>query len=97
LLIRYVLKAHFPPLIFIFINDSYILKAYRASFPNVVRWFTTCVNQKEFKEVVGEVVLAQTEIGGSASSSSGAAVTNAPKEKKEKKEKAPKVAFPSVI
>lgn len=29
--------------------------AYRAQFPNVLRWFLTIVNQPQFKDVIGEV------------------------------------------
>jgi elongation factor 1-gamma len=35
--------------------------AFRAPFPNTMRWFMTMVNQAEFKAVVGEVVLCATE------------------------------------
>jgi elongation factor 1-gamma len=35
---------------------------YLSSFTNVVRWFETCVNQKEFVAVVGPVVLAKKEL-----------------------------------
>ena len=31
--------------------------AYRGPFPNVNRWFLTCVNQPQFKAILGEVVL----------------------------------------
>jgi elongation factor 1-gamma len=31
--------------------------AYRAKFPNVTRWFTTCVNQPEFVAIMGPVEL----------------------------------------
>lgn len=27
---------------------------YRGHYPNVLRWFTTCVNQPQFKAVIGE-------------------------------------------
>jgi len=35
--------------------------AFRAPFPHVVRWFLTSVNQPNFKAVLGEVKLAETE------------------------------------
>ena len=31
--------------------------AYRGKFPNVTRWFTTCVNQPQFSAIMGEVTL----------------------------------------
>ena len=31
--------------------------AFREPYVNVNRWFTTCVNQPQFKEVLGEVQL----------------------------------------
>jgi hypothetical protein len=34
---------------------------HRAAYGNVNRWFVTCVNQPQFKAVVGDAVLAQTE------------------------------------
>ncbi|TPX73927.1 hypothetical protein CcCBS67573_g04796, partial [Chytriomyces confervae] len=33
--------------------------SFRASFKNVTRWFVTCVNQTQFKDVLGEVKLAE--------------------------------------
>lgn len=33
--------------------------AYRKNFPNVTRWFTTCVNQPEFVAIMGEVKLCE--------------------------------------
>jgi len=35
--------------------------AFLAPFGNVVRWFTTCINQPQFKAVIGEVVFATEE------------------------------------
>jgi len=37
-------------------------KAYLKPFTNVVRWFQTCVNQPEFKAVIGEVVMCKKEL-----------------------------------
>uniref|UniRef100_A0A8C5ABQ8 Eukaryotic translation elongation factor 1 gamma n=1 Tax=Gadus morhua TaxID=8049 RepID=A0A8C5ABQ8_GADMO len=33
--------------------------AFRQPYPNVTRWFTTCVNQPQFKAVLGEVKLCE--------------------------------------
>mmetsp|Transcript_20433 Transcript_20433/g.33572 ORF Transcript_20433/g.33572 Transcript_20433/m.33572 type:complete len:437 (+) Transcript_20433:91-1401(+) len=54
--------------------------AYRADFPCVQRWFTTVVNQPQFKAVVGEVVLCETEL-----TASGAPAPAAGGGKKDKK------------
>lgn len=35
---------------------------YRKAFPCVTRWFNTCVNQPQFKAVVGTVQLAKEEM-----------------------------------
>lgn len=35
---------------------------YRKAFPCVTRWFTTCVNQPQFKAVIGTVELAKEEM-----------------------------------
>jgi len=37
-------------------------KAYLKSFVNVVRWFNTCINQTEFKAVIGEVTMCKKEL-----------------------------------
>jgi elongation factor 1-gamma len=37
-------------------------KDYLKPFGNVVRWFQTCVNQPEFKAVIGEVVMCKKEL-----------------------------------
>merc|ERR1712006_81383 len=57
---------------------------YLKSFPNVVRWFTTCVNQPQMKRVLGEVVLAKEELSSATIST---ATTGGKKDKKGKKEK----------
>merc|ERR1711988_1558949 len=57
---------------------------YLKSFPNVVRWFTTCVNKPQMKRVLGEVVLAKEEL---SSASISTATTGGKKDKKGKKEK----------
>jgi len=68
---------------------------YRAAFPNVIRWFNTCVNQKEFLVVIGSVVMCEkaVAVGEGAPLSGGKAgakkekAAKAPKEKKEEKPK----------
>jgi len=65
---------------------------FRAAFPCVMRWFTTCVNQPEFKAVVGTVTLAKEEM--TAVSADAVAIEGGKKGKKEKKEKAPKADKP---
>lgn len=67
---------------FKFVADA----AFRAPFPNVVRWFTTLVNQPQFEAVIGKVVLAEKELPLPAGGVAAAGGDN----KKEKKEKAPK-------
>lgn len=77
--------------------------AYRAPFPNVMRWFNTCTNQQQFFDVIGEVKLCEKEtIANGAAvvafSSTGAAKGGkpaaAPKADKPKAEKAPKAEKP---
>jgi elongation factor 1-gamma len=67
---------------------------YRAAFPSVVRWFTTCVNQPQFEAVIGKVVFCEKELAAPAEGAPSAAIDfkkgGGNKEKKEKKEKAPK-------
>ena len=36
--------------------------AYLKPYPNVVRWFQTCVNQPEFQQVVGVVTMCKKEL-----------------------------------
>lgn len=63
---------------FKFVCDKNYLKAY----PNVVRWFTTCVNQDEFSCVIGKVTMCKKEL-----LAEGQSETKSTKiEKKEKKE-----------
>lgn len=64
-------------------------KNYLKNFNNVVRWFTTCVNQPEFAAVVGTVVLCKKELLAEGQAPA-AGPAKAPKEKAAKKEKAPK-------
>jgi elongation factor 1-gamma len=75
--------------------------AFRGPFPNVMRWFDTCVHQPAFENVIGQVVLATKEATTEGSASAAGAAQGkkaekadkadkAPKEPKEKKEKAPK-------
>jgi len=68
---------------------------YRSAFPNVMRWFDTCVNQPEFASVIGAVPLCEKELTavGSAVATVGAKggkPQGGGGEKKEKKEKSPK-------
>merc|ERR1712195_212979 len=53
--------------------------AFRAPFPNVFRWFSTCVNQPQFTAVIGETTLCVT--------AKSAKPEKAAKAKKEKKKK----------
>jgi len=65
-------------------------KAYLKPFGNVVRWFNTCVNQPEFKKVVGEVVLCKKEVTAPGQEPAKAAKKESGgKKKKDKKEAAP--------
>jgi elongation factor 1-gamma len=72
--------------------------AFRAQFPNTMRWFNTCVNQTSFSNILGTVTLATKEAAAGTGSALPAppkagkkAWDGVPKEKvkKEKKEKAP--------
>ena len=77
--------------------------AFRAPFPNVIRWFTTLVNQPQFQAVVGDVVFAEKEltagggapiaaVGGKASKPAAApkAAADKPKAAADKPKEAPK-------
>jgi len=78
--------------------------AFRAPYVNVIRWFETCVNQPAFENVIGKVVLAETELTASgvaalpnptapaaaAPAAGKKAGDSKPKEDKPKAEKAPK-------
>lgn len=59
---------------------------YRQPFPCVIRWFLTVVNQPQFKNVIGEVILAETELT--------AAGASAPEKKEAPKKEAPKKEAP---
>jgi elongation factor 1-gamma len=63
-------------------------KAYLKPFTNVVRWFNTCVNQPEFKNVIGECNLAKEEMLAPG------APAAPKKEEKPKAEKKPKAKKP---
>lgn len=63
-------------------------KNYLKNYPNVTRWFTTCVNQPEFAAVVGTVVLCKKELLAAGQTAAPAAAVG----KATKKEKAPKDA-----
>ena len=68
-------------------------KAFRSQFPNVFRWFDLCVHQPQFIAVVGEVVLAESELlpvcAGTVSSAGAAAGKKGKKEKTGKANAAP--------
>ena len=71
-----------------------LLKAYdtgldsklRSPFPNVNRWFTTFINQKEVKAVLGEVKLCEKEGVSTAQPAAAAAAGGEGKKDKPKKE-----------
>lgn len=87
---------------FKFVADA----AYRTPFPNVMRWFTTCVHQPEFEAVIGSVTLATKELAptgvpavpaadaGKSHAAGGAKKEKAPKEEKKKEEKPKKEEAP---
>jgi len=64
-------------------------EAARKPYPSVVRWYTTCVNQKEFKAVLGEPVLADAVATSAEAPKAGGAKKDAAK-KEEKPKEAPK-------
>ena len=82
--------------------------AFRAPYINVMRWFETCVNQPQFENVIGKVVLATTELTPAnvaalpnpapitigAKPVSAAAPPAAPAAKQDKKEKKEKAEKP---
>lgn len=57
---------------------------YRAAYPSLMRWFNTCVNQKEFLAVMGPVELAEVSM----------ALPAAPKKEKKEKKEQPKKEQP---
>uniref|UniRef100_A0A8C0GQN2 valine--tRNA ligase n=1 Tax=Chelonoidis abingdonii TaxID=106734 RepID=A0A8C0GQN2_CHEAB len=59
----------------------------RAVYPNVTRWFLTCVNQPQFQAVLGPVKLCEQARGGSAPGPGEAPVKSASQLKKEAKKK----------
>lgn len=59
---------------------------YMRQFPNVTRWFTTCINQAEFKQVIGEVVFTKKEQQAPKPAKKAAPK----KEKKKQQQQAPK-------
>ena len=61
-------------------------EAFRKDFPNVQRWFSTLVNQPEFKKVMGEVALAKEALTYQAKKND----KPAPAAKKESKPEPPK-------
>jgi len=65
--------------------------AFIAQFPCVKRWFTTCVGQQEFLDVIGPTAMVCEEGGAAAAAPAPAP---APKEEKKKEEKKPKEPKP---
>ncbi|ORX53728.1 EF1G-domain-containing protein [Piromyces finnis] len=59
--------------------------AFRSAYPNVNRWFLTLANQKQFKNVIGEIKLCEVQ-------AQYVPPKKEKKEKKEKKKEAPKPA-----
>jgi len=63
---------------------------FRKPFINVNRWFLTCINQPQFKAVLGTVDLCVTaQVAPAASAAPAPAAAAEPKPKAEKKPKAP--------
>jgi len=58
---------------FKFVADA----AFRAPFPNVARWFDTCVNQPNFQNVVGKITLCTEELTAVVDGKASAPVTAA--------------------
>lgn len=62
--------------------------SFRGAFPCVMRWFNTCVNQPQFKAVIGTVALAETELvadGAAAAPAAKAGKSNKASKKEKKK------------
>merc|ERR1711865_646779 len=64
--------------------------AFREPFPNVFRWFMTCVNQPEFTAVIGEVTLCVEAKSAKPVKPVKEKKAQQPKQEKKKKEKKPK-------
>ena len=60
-------------------------KAYLKPFGNVVRWFNTCVNQPEFKKVIGAVTLCKKELKAAGQEEPAPAKKSGGGKKKDKK------------
>lgn len=60
-------------------------KAYLKPFGNAVRWFTTCVNQPEFKKVLGDVVMCKKETMAAGQAAPKEAASKKGGKKKDKK------------
>jgi elongation factor 1-gamma len=74
-------------------------KGYLKNYGNVVRWFNTCVNQAEFAQVIGQVVLCKKELTAPGQDAAGkkAKGGGAKKEKAAKKEDAVEEEAPVVV
>jgi len=62
-------------------------KAFLKPYGNLVRWFTTCVNQPAFKAVIGECPLAKKELTAAGQKAPADAGKEGKKGKKDKKDK----------
>jgi len=77
-------------------------KNFLKPFSNLVRWFTTCVNQKEFSDVIGKVQLCKKEVmaQGQAAPQAEKKADGGKKKKKggdKKKEDAPAADTPAPV
>ncbi|EFA79702.1 glutathione S-transferase domain-containing protein [Heterostelium album PN500] len=66
--------------------------SFRSTFPNVNRWFVTCVNQPNFKSVLGEVVLTAVMMEPKKEEKKPKEEKPAPPKKEEKPAPAPAAA-----
>jgi glutathione S-transferase len=64
--------------------------AFRGQFPNVVRWFETCVNQPQFMKVLGPVTMLGAKAAAAAPKASPKKEAAPKKEASPKKEGSPK-------
>ncbi len=64
--------------------------AYLKNFPCVVRWFTTCIKQPQFQNVVGNVELAKEELKSGVSAAEAVAIGGKKEKKQKQKQKQPK-------
>jgi len=69
-------------------------KAFLKPYGNVVRWFNTCVNQPEFKKVIGDVVLCKKELKAAGQEPAPKAAGGNKKKDKKDKDSAPAAPVP---